>query len=127
MNGDDIILDALRVGGRTVFPEHPPDIVDRMPCVVATARSPEQPWLGVHERHRYDVETWAADRRQAFDVAVQTQRDLLTAWATRRVATGGLINRVRFDAGPEQITGTTPEGVYRVRYTVTLSLRPITT
>ena len=124
MNGDDIVLDALRVNGQTVFAEHPPDIVDRLPCVVASARAPEQPWLGVHERHRYDVETWAGDRRQAFDLAVQTQRDLLTAWTSRRVTTGGLINRVRFDAGPEQITGTTPEGVYRFRYTVTLSLRP---
>jgi hypothetical protein len=126
VNGDDIVLDALRVDGRTVYPEHPPDIVDRMPCVVASARAPEQPWLGVHERHRYDIEAWAPDRRAAHDLAAQTQRDLLGAWTSRRVATAGLINRVRFDAGPEQITGTTPEGVYRFRYSVTLSLRPTT-
>ena len=103
----------------------PPDLVDRMPFVMARRVGGTAVHPRFADRALVDVQVWAADRKVAADTAEAVRVALFRAWERQTVTAHGYIGAYSEIAAPTELRDeTTPDGVYRFQATYALVVRP---
>ena len=105
----------------------PADLLDSLPYATAVRFGGSSIDPRFLDSATFDVQTWAADRKDAFDLATACRNALRDAWINGTVYAGlGHISHFREITGPNELrTADQADGLWRFQATYSLALRPI--
>lgn len=122
---DLAMLAWLAAPGVTVLPERPADLLARVPLLLITPIPASSPHPGLHDRAIYNVQTIHTSRKKARDLLTGARARLWSAWHHQTPAGGLVLNQVREDEGPNQVTSGLPDGLWRWSATWAVSLQTV--
>jgi hypothetical protein len=127
-DSDKLVLAVLRAAmpAQEFGTQIPADLLDSLPYATAARFGGAAVDPRFLDSATVDVQTWAGDRKEAFDLAAACRNAFRDAWLNGTVYAGiGHISSFREIVGPAELrTADQADGLWRTQATYSLGMRP---